>query len=236
MTESSVDPRRIAMNWAAITAELDAPKASLTERLLTGLRVPARLTRLVAATPALRRSWFTATGFAMLLALGVADSGAARESLFTLLFLAPLVPVLGVSLAYGVAADPAHEVTVATAMSGIRLVVTRSLVVLFASITMVSFATVLAPQTTGLAFAWLLPSAALTASTLAVMTFLSPRRSAIAVALGWSAAVFGARALSDDRLIAFLPAAQLIWLLVLIAGAAIVVLRRGHFDFIGLEL
>ncbi len=235
MAEPVVDPGRVAMNWAAIAAEIEAPQASLTERILGRFGIPARFTRLVGATPALRRSWFLATGFAMLLALAVADSATGRDGLFTLLFVAPLVPVLGVSLAYGVAADPAHEVTLATSMSGLRLVVTRSVVVLTASIAMVSVATLLAPTTGLLAFAWLLPSLALTALTLAVMTFVSPRRAAIGVALGWSCIVFGARAVSDDRLLAFLPTAQFLWLLLLCVAVPVAVSRRDSFDFIGLD-
>ena len=60
-----VDQARIDANWRAITIELDAPTPSRVERLLRAVGLPARVTRLVVATPALRRAWYdlwSATG------------------------------------------------------------------------------------------------------------------------------------------------------------------------------
>ena len=73
-----IDQARIDRNWKAITIEIDAPRPGRFEALLRGMGLPAHLSRLVVATPALRRSWFVATGLVMVLGLTVdAQSGRA---------------------------------------------------------------------------------------------------------------------------------------------------------------
>ncbi|MEM1332146.1 MAG: hypothetical protein AAGG08_01700 [Actinomycetota bacterium] len=52
----TVDPARLAANWRAVEVELDTPRPPLVERALRRLGVPAAATRVVLATPALRRS------------------------------------------------------------------------------------------------------------------------------------------------------------------------------------
>lgn len=225
-----VDQGRIDRNWRAITIELDAPRPGRVERLLRSVGLPASVTRLVVATPALRRAWFLATGLAMLIGFSAADAAQPRDRLFVLLLIAPLVPVLGVSLAYGTEADPAHEIAVATPMRGLRLILTRAAAVLGFSTFWLAIASVLAPGSSPMAFAWLLPSLGLTLVTVAAMTFVRPRMAAVATGLCWLVAVLGVRAGSTDPLAAFTAAGQV--LMVVLAGIAfgIAVVRRDRFD------
>ena len=120
-----VDQPRLDANWRAITAELDAPRPSSLERVLGRVGVPGHVSRVIVATPALRRAWYLALAVAVLVGLGATNPGD-RGSLFTLLALAPTLPVLGVALAYGPAADPMYEAQLATPMRGLRLVAIRA--------------------------------------------------------------------------------------------------------------
>ncbi len=228
-----IDPARIEANWRAIQIELDAPRPALTERVLRRVGVPANISRIMAATPALRRSWFAALGLVMFLALTVADTTRPLDSYFPVLFLAPLVPVLGVSMAYGPVADPAHEIGLATPLRGLKLVIIRAATVLVFAIFGLGLVSLLSPAPAGVAFAWLLPSLALSASTLALMTRFTPRQSALAVGAAWSFAAIAATGAADgDRLALFAAAGQLTALVVLAIAGAVLQLRHTKFDLL----
>ena len=153
-----VDPARLERNWLAISTELFAPQPSRIERWLRRLTVPPSVTRLMVATPALRRAWFVALGVVVLIGLAAADGSRPREDLLPLLALAPLVPVLGVTMAYGAGSDPAHEASLATPVSGFRLIMIRSATVVACSVVVLALASVLTGVVTPVAFGWLLPS------------------------------------------------------------------------------
>lgn len=226
-----IDPARLEANWRAIQVELDAPRPAFTERVLRRVGVPATVSRIMAATPALRRSWFAALGLVMFLALTVADTTKPLDSYFPVLFLAPLVPVLGVSMAYGPVADPAHEIGLATPMRGLRLVIIRAVTVFVFATLGLGLVSLLSPAPAGIAFAWLLPSLALSTAALALMTRFSPRQSAIAVGAAWSlAAMVATGAASGDRLALFGPVGQLCALALLTGAGTVLQLRHAKLD------
>lgn len=224
-----VDQARLDANWRAITAELDAPRPSLVERALVTLRVPRHVTRLIVGTPALRRAWYLSIAVAVVVGIGAAQPDD-RASLFALLVLAPALPVLGVAMAYGPSADPMYEAQLATPMRGMRLVVTRALTVVAVAAFAVGVPALLAPATRSSAFLWLLPALALTAATVALMTWLPPRRAASVVAGAWLAVVVAAQLVSTAELAAFEPVGQLAALAVAVAGAGVAYGRRSAFD------
>ncbi len=230
-----VDPARIDANWRAITVELDAPIPGRMERLLRRFGLPSHITRLVVATPALRRAWYLATGLAILIGLAGTDASRPRENLFGLLLVAPLVPVLGVSLAYGTEADPAHEMALATPMRGLRLVLTRAAAVLAFSTFWLVLAAVVAPGRQPMAFAWLVPALGLTSATVALMTFVRPRLAAMISGGLWVAGVLAVQGPATDRLAPFGLAGQLTMLAVAGAGLAVAVARRQHFDLLAVR-
>ncbi len=230
MTEPMrVDQRRIDANWKAITIELDSPKPSLLERAGTAVGVPAHVVRVIAATPALQRSWYLSIVAVVLIGLGIADP-ADDASLFGLLLLAPLLPVLGVALAYGTAADPSHEMQMATPVHGLRLVAIRAATVLAVSIVIVTLLSLLGDATRAVAAVWLLPAIAATAATLALMTLRPPRQAAAIVSLSWFASVVAARSAADDPLAAFRAAGQVVSLVVALVALAVTIARRARFD------
>ncbi len=230
-----IDQDRIDRNWRAITIELDAPRPGRFERLLRFFGLPAHMTRLVVATPALRRAWFLATAIAVLIGLGAADAERPVENLFVLLLIAPLVPVLGVSMAYGIEADPAHETGIATPLRGLRLILTRAGAVLAFSSFWIGAAALLAPGSSLMAFAWLLPSLGLTMATVALMTVLRPRQAAAVTAMVWIVGVVAVRAGAESAVAAFTAPGQLIMVVVAAVGVGVSVLRRDRFDLLELR-
>lgn len=229
-----IDAERLARNWRAIVVELDAPKLSRLERVLRRLGMPSHLTRLMVATPALRTSWFVALALIVVVGLVLTDGTDARASAFALLLLAPLGPVLGVALAYGTASDPAHEIHLATAVSGIQLLMTRVAAVMFIAIPFVTVFALLSPVTRPWAAAWLLPALAVSAAALALMTVTTPRRAAAGATIGWLAVNIVARAVVDDALAAFLPVGQIVALVAVLGFGAVIVTRRAAFDRLAL--
>ncbi|MEM7322293.1 MAG: zf-HC2 domain-containing protein [Actinomycetota bacterium] len=225
-----VDQTRVDRNWRAITIELDAPRPGRLERLLRLLGMPVTVTRLLAATPALRRSWFLATALAMLIGIGATDASKPRDDLFVLLFIGPLVPVLGVAMAYGAEADPAHEISLATPMRGLRLIAIRATAVLGFSSFWLLLTGVAAPGRSPMAFAGLIPSLGLTAATVAMMTVTRPRAAAGFVAAVWTLAIVVVQAEATDPLAAFTAPGQLLLLMVGVVATAIAVARRERFD------
>jgi hypothetical protein len=236
MSAPIVDPARIERNWQAITVELDVPVPSRVERLVRRLGVPAHLTRVALATPGLRRAWFVAIAIVMFVALIAGDTATSAENLLGFLALAPLIPVLGVSFAYGVEADPSHEIGVATPMRGLTLVLTRAAVILIVSMLFLTVAALLNPASGLWAVAWLLPSLALTFGTLAVSTWLSPRKAAAVTAGAWLLFLLVVNGAAADRLAAFTAPAQVLYLLGSVAAFVVMWQRRDRFDLLAVRL
>jgi hypothetical protein len=226
---TAVDHARIDANWSAIRAELDAPRPPRLEWVLRRLGVPSHATRLVVATPALRRAWFVSLGLVLLVGLGAAQPGQ-RDTLFTFLVLAPLVPVLGVAMAYGPSADPGYEMQLATPLRGIRLVTVRAATVLVVSCVVALVLAVLVPAVRPVALWFLLPALAVTSVCLAGMTVLSPRRSATMVGATWVVVAVVVRNAATDPLAAFGAVGQLSSLAAALAGVAVIASRRRSFD------
>ncbi|MFN8038916.1 MAG: hypothetical protein U0Q07_06865 [Acidimicrobiales bacterium] len=223
---------RLADGWALITAELDAPRRSWFERAL-GRVLPPDTVRLMAATPALRRSWYVAIVVALLFGLSAASPNRPDATVLWFLALAPLIPVIGVALAYGRGVDPAYEVTVAAPMSGLRLVLVRSVTVLATAIVVTLVAMVgLARSPEGhLAAAWLLPALALSALCLAMSTVVAPRAAAWIVAVAWLVVVIVVSG-GADPLVLFRWWGQLAMVVLAVAAGAVVLVRRRSFDVV----
>jgi len=236
MSASIVDPTRIERNWQAITVELDVPAPSRIERLVCRFGMPTRLTRVALATPGLRRAWFVAIAVVMFVALIAGDTATNADNMLGFLALAPLIPVLGVSFAYGVEADPSHEIGVATPMRGLTLVLTRVAVILIVSMFLLTLAALLNLTAGFFAAAWLLPSIALTFTTLAASTWLAPRRAAAVTAGGWLALLFVVNGAAEQRLAAFTAPAQVFYLFMAAVAFVVVWQRRDRFDLLAVKL
>ncbi len=227
-----VEPSRIDANWRAIVIELDAPHPGVIERMMRSVGVPSEVTRIMAATPALRRSWFAAVFVVAVIGLLVAGAEQPRDSFFTLAVLAPLVPVVGIALAYGPSNDPAHEIELATPSKGLRLLLIRAATVQTVSTAVLASVSLLSPIPVLASLGWMLPSLGLTAATIALMAVAPPRRAASIAAVVWVALMLVASRGFDERLDVFGLAAQLAGVTVVVAGLVFVRWQRERFEYL----
>lgn len=231
--EHAVPAARLAGNFAAIEAELDAPARSLLARVLIRLGVSEGTVPLVTATPALRRSFIISVLVAVLFALSAATNNTAdgADRIVVFLTMAPLIPLTGVALAFGPRVDPTHEVALAAPIDGFRLFLIRALTVVGASTLVLLLASMLVPTGGAHRVAWLLPSLAATAVTMALSTRLDPRLAAGVVAASWITIVTVAVA-ATDAAAAFGPTMQVLSLFVAAAGGVGFAQRRRRLDVI----
>jgi hypothetical protein len=183
---AAVAPERLATNLVAVQAEVVAPVPSPTARLLGRVGFPDATLRLVSATPGLRRSWWLAVSLAVLFALAVADgTRPGADSIRVFLTLAPLVPLLGVALAFGPRVDPAHDLVVAAPRDAFRVFLVRAATVLAASVAVLGAATLLLPDGGWHRVAWLLPALATTSAAGALATRIEAKTAAAVVGGTW---------------------------------------------------
>ncbi|MEM9201750.1 MAG: zf-HC2 domain-containing protein [Actinomycetota bacterium] len=185
--DTNRDLHRMAANFAAIEAEIDAPRPSRLARVLRRVGVAETTVPLVTATPSLRRSWIVAVLIAVLFALNAAASSSAdgAERIVGFLTVAPLIPLMGVALAFGPGVDPTHDVAVAAPVDGFRLFLIRATTVVTASCGVLCAVAFFMPEGGWYRLAWLLPSLATTTVALALSTRLGARRGAGVAAIGW---------------------------------------------------
>ncbi|MFI2425050.1 zf-HC2 domain-containing protein [Streptomyces sp. NPDC018955] len=226
------DPVALDAGWERLDAELDAPRPGFLESLLPRFGVADHTARLLAATPALRRSWLGAVTAVLLLTVAVtAGHGGGSPTLF--LALAPLLPLAGVALSYGPALDPTYEMAVVAPTHGFRLLMIRTVAVLGAGLGLNGLATLALPGYGLRALTWLLPALALTATGLALTARLGPVLAPSLVGGGWIALLLtadAARAGGDGPLAPFTAAGQGVSAAVAVLAAGLLVLLRDRFD------
>lgn len=136
-----------------------------------------------------------------------------------LLLLAPLVPVLGVAVAWSGAVDPMHELAVAAPRGGLALLLRRTLLALVVTVPLLSAASLLVGTAPLL---WLGPGAVCVLVALAAGSVVGVERASAAVGVGWLVAVAGPLALTRE--LPVLPPVVGVPVGVGIAAAAVVVL------------
>lgn len=214
------DLPRLDAVWAEVEDVLDAPRASLMERLLLRLGVAPDTVRLVAVTPSLQLSWVTGTALALTLALLVSHTGERGIALF--LALAPVLPVAGIAVAFGPRTDPMHEVSLAAPYSCFRLLLVRSAAVLATTTALAVPIALLLPSTPLVAAAWLLPALALAVTSLALAARVDPVVSSTVLSALWLGAALSGLAPDRDPLVVASALPQLLCLVLLtVSGAAL---------------
>ena len=121
--------------WLDVIDAVDRPRPGMVGRLLQRIGVADHVAAVVAATPALRLSWFAS--IIVTLVFAAANTVRADGSDSLLLVLAPLIPLVGIGTAYGAGVDPLYEVARAAPLPGSRIFLYRSLAVLFSSLPLV---------------------------------------------------------------------------------------------------
>ncbi len=219
--------------WDGVLERVDQPTRSTTERLLGVMRVRPDTAKVLATTPTLRLAWLAAVVFVA--AFAVAAGRVEGDGPLLLLVIAPLLPVAGVATAYGPALDPTYEIGVAAPLSGLRLILLRTLAVIATTIPLLVVAALVAPGGGWVVFGWVLPSFALVAITLALSTAISPERAGVVVGVGWLVAlvVLIDRDRAGDfveRSLIFGSSGQATVAVVVAIGAAVVATRKACFD------
>lgn len=177
------DPDASARVWGRVRAEIAAPRLPLPLRGLhrLGLREPDAV--LIAASRVLHVSWALSVAGTLVFALAAATSGESRARLL-LLLIAPLLPSLAVVAAYDTT-DPVREIVETAPFSKLRLALLRSLVAVGGSVPLLLvLSLVVTGSGLGLS-AWVLPSLALTALALVLLTWWPTRTVASVLVVGW---------------------------------------------------
>ena len=222
----SVAASRLDAIWAEVDRQVDLTSRPLAERLLTRAGVREDTARLLAVTPSLRGAWLTSVLLASALAAFAANvSGSSGRGMVLFLTLAPLLPVAGVALSYGPAADPAYELTLAAPYSVLRLVLLRSVAVVTCTVALTALGSLVLADNGWRAVAWLLPALALSAATLALSVRTTPTWASAAVGTAWLCIVLVTQGTSQDELVFGAPG-QVAALLLL--AAAVLALLRLH--------
>ena len=237
----TVDARRLTATWAAIETVLDAPRLGPVERLLRRVGVSPEMARLLASTPSLRTSWMAAVTLALAFAVAAAHAGSGERAVLLFLVVAPLLPLAGVAAAFAPGVDPAAEVALVAPMRTFRLLLVRSVAVLVATLMLTALAAVSLPGPGWAAAAWLLPSLALVATTLALSTYLSPVTAAVGIAAVWVSGVLASEVMAAGGVAAlrvggpiasaaFHTAGQVTFCLVAVVAGAVFMTRRHVFE------
>lgn len=109
--------------------------------------------------------------------------GINREPWPWLAMLGPVIPVAGVAATYAAPLDDASELVAATPMSGVRLLLWRTLTILVVVVPLSVVASVFSIFTTSPT--WLVPALVLTAATLALTSVIGSMAASAIVGLGW---------------------------------------------------
>lgn len=219
-----------------VTALLRDVGARLAEAVPRQAQAPARRPGLIGGVGCWSRSWTTPATLprvlmtvlvvAVAVGLDLADDGLSGRSPSLVLLVAPVAPLVGVSAAWSRGLDPAYEVVAASARADLDLVLRRTLAVLAVVIP----ALAVAGAMVGVSPArWLLPCLAFTAGALALGEVVGLRQAARGLAALWAVAVAGPSLWLDRAPVVLDSAGRPAWLAVLVAVAALLVIRRRTY-------
>jgi putative zinc finger protein len=219
-----VDTARLDAVWSDVLERVEQPAKPLLERALCRAGMAEPTARVVAAAPSLRGAWVA--GMTLVLALALLAAYLSPHGIAVYLALTPLLPMVGVALAYGPAADPAFEIAAATPYSQVRLLALRTAFVVSTTTVPTTVAGLLLPGSPLVAVAWLAPALALTVGTVALGTRVAPPVAAAGLAVLWLG--FSLRALTPrrDPMLALSPPVLLVSAVLLAVAAAVLVVRR----------
>ena len=221
----------------AIDDRLDTSPAGWMERAMHRVGLGDADARIVGAALSLNGSWLVASVVALTLVVLATTAGPERVGLALFLVIAPLLPLAGVTLAYGPRVDPTFEIATAATVPAIRIVLLRTMAVTVPTIPAIAALSLLLPFGP-LAFAWLLPALGLAAASLALGTVTSLPRATTGMAGLWvgcaTVSLAGAPRVGAEEFVrafaAFRPSGQLLFATVLAASVALTALRRAEFE------
>jgi hypothetical protein len=210
----------IDAGWEAVLAAVETPGPTWVERLLLRIGLSPADTVIVATAPRILVAWFTGLVCMLGFTFVARDVGGQDGVLVAFLLAAPLLPVVGVALAYGPGADPAYEAVLASPYRMFRLALLRSATVLAIALPLIAAVGLLLPISTTAAVAWLLPAAGFVVTVLVASAWVNPEYAAGAIVAAWvGAVVWSVRA--GDPLAVEAPLAMLAYAVLLAAAGAL---------------
>jgi hypothetical protein len=220
--------------WHDLVDRLDAEPSSRTTRLLLRLGLRDDTARLLGSAPLMSSPWAAAVVLVMAAAWvlhAAVEANATNVVLF--LYVAPLLPMLGVTAAYGPLVDDSHEVTVATPYPTYRLALLRTAGAA-AIVTLAGFVAALTLPGPWLdAVRWLLPALALSAVAFALLGRLPPVPVALMLAVAWMVFAGALAWWMGDRAAPFEPAVQLVYLALAAVAGVVTARSPDRFDVLG---
>ncbi|KRE42253.1 zf-HC2 domain-containing protein [Knoellia sp. Soil729] len=232
------DPVPFQGIWDSIVTDISAPAPTRLEVFLRHLGLADRDVVLVRSTPAVQGAWVLGILLCLLFATIAAASGAAYGSLL-FLWTAPLVPVLAVAMSFGPHADPSWELAVASPSSPVRLILLRSGAVIATAVPLSALAGAVLPGSPWASIAWLMPSLAGVALTLALATWWPVTHAGAGVALAWTAvsgatAADGYRSSVGSATVELLSADVLpVYLVIAVVAGAVFAVRSDRLSHFG---
>jgi hypothetical protein len=173
------DPQTV---WNRLRDEIELPKATAVERLLSRVGLAPHEARLVAQAPMFRTEWASAV-LAVLIFAGLAAQLGNSRGMWLFLAIAPLVPATAVALCYDPRIEPALEQELTTPYPTLRLVLLRTIAVVIGGLPVLLVLGLLVPGSEP--YLWLLPAAGGVAAVLAFSTVTTPLRAAEVIAAVW---------------------------------------------------
>jgi hypothetical protein len=210
----------LASGWEAVLATVEMPRPTLLERFLLRIGLPPADTVIIATAPRILVGWLTGLVCVLGFTFVARDVAGQDGMLVAFLLAAPLLPVVGVALAYGPGADPSYDAVLATPYRMFRLVLLRTAAVLVVALPLIAAVGLLLPIATTAAVAWLLPATGFVVVVLGVSSWVNPEYAAGAIAAGWVGAVAWAVRVGDP-LAVVAPFAMLGYAALLTAGCVV---------------
>ncbi len=228
------EPAITSSSWAALERRIDAELTAPVERLAVRIGIPRRDARLLAPTRGLRLSWLLAMTLSLVCAAWLARQSDQLDSTITRLFfltLAPLAPLVAVVTALSSASEPAPDIARATSASRLRIGAVRAVSVMLASIGIGLTVSLMLPGDWIRGVVWLCPALALSALGALAAPRIQPAHAVGSLGGGWVSFVVLGSYLADDRLAAFRPGLQLVYLSLAAVVVIAMALRPMSLDF-----
>ncbi len=227
---SDAEPRWLADSWAAVVDGVDQPRAGLLERCLVRLGVPIESARLAAASGPMRLALFVSV---VMLATVAVLASRSEDSVGPFLGVAPLVPLVGVAMAFSPIADPGGEAGRAAPLGGFKVLAHRTVAATVPSVLVTILASFTVPDV-GVAWRWLLPGLALAGVVAALATWIRVHVAVGIAAIGWPLLLIVFARLDARRDVVdtapFSGTGQIVAGLLVAATAAMVFARRDRFS------
>jgi hypothetical protein len=218
-----IDSPELDAIWNEVVTEIVQPPMPAGLRLLNRLGLPdADAVVLRASSEGLYRPWIVSVVGAAIFGL-LANMLDARIQLVSIMLLAPLLPVLAVTIAYDTT-DPMRELAVATPLSKLRIALLRAGAAAGVAIPLTLAVSLTIPGIADHAFVWLLPALMLTIVAVTLLTWCTAKVTGGVIATTWVAFIIAIRA--DDSLGAITsPQGQLAFVVVAVAAVGVLVVR-----------